>query len=123
RVPRIRRPFHCLLGRLLAIRFDRAAPHSMVRGKRILARCGTASRHRAVQNRLALAAEALHAQGPDAAAPALRQNLLLEAAIGSVKAVERQRTVPNGFSCAEQNLLKSVLSLSDAGYREVPAVD
>jgi len=32
-------------------------------------------------------------------------------------------TVPNGFSCAKQNLLKSVLSLSDAGYREVPAVD
>ena len=62
----------------------------MVRGKCILARCGTASRHRAVQNRLALAAEALHAQGPDAAAPELRQNLLLEAAIGPVKAVERQ---------------------------------
>jgi hypothetical protein len=62
----------------------------MVRGKCILARCGTASRHRAVQNRLALAAEALHAQGPDATAPELRQNLLLEAAIGTVKATERQ---------------------------------
>ena len=32
-------------------------------------------------------------------------------------------TVPNGFSCAKQNLLKCVLSLSDAGDREVPAVD
>ena len=32
-------------------------------------------------------------------------------------------TVPNGFSCAKQNLLKSVLSLSDAGDREVPAVE
>ena len=41
-----------------------------------------------MQDRLAVAAQALHAQSRDATALELRQHLLLEAAIGPIKAVE-----------------------------------